>query len=184
MSHRRLVLSVAGVALAIGLAVGLMLNRPNAVERMPAQFPAISLRQASIFLRHHGQKQAELYADRVEVSRDLRYATFTGNPTAVVFDVGREILRIRGSRIVLDRHSSDVTVHGPVEVVTPQGGRVSAGTAHWSNVTQQLVFQQAVRMALGDQELMAEELTIDVGNQVLDLSGGVDIAFRVESAKP
>src|SRR5947209_3396801 len=69
MSHRSLVLTVAGGALAIGLAVGLMLNRPNAVEQTPAQFPAISLYQASIFLRHHGQKQAELHSERVEVSR-------------------------------------------------------------------------------------------------------------------
>ena len=184
MSHRSLVLTVAGGALAIGLAVGLMLNRPNAVEQTPAQFPAISLYQASIFLRHHGQKQAELHSERVEVSRDLRYATFTGNPTAVVFEAGREVLRIRGSRIVLDRQTNDVTVHGPVEVITAQGGRLSAGTAQWSNVAQQIVFQQAVMMALGDQELTAEQLTIDVGNQVLDLSGGVDIAFHMEGAKP
>ncbi len=184
MSHRSLALTVAGVALAIGLAVGLMLNRPNAVEQTPAQFPAISMQQASIFLRHHGQKQAELHSARVEVSRDLRYVTFTGNPTAVVFEAGREVLRIRGSRIVLDRRTNDVTVLGPVEVVTAQGGRVSAGTAHWSNVAQQMVFQQTVMMALGDQELTAELLTIDVGNQVLDLSGGVDIAFHMEGAKP
>src|SRR2546428_12836583 len=91
MSHRNLVLTVAGVALAIGLAVGLMLNGTNAVEQTPAQFPAISLHQASIFLRHHGQKQAELHSERVEVSRDLRYATFTGKPTAVEGEAGREV---------------------------------------------------------------------------------------------
>ena len=104
MSGRKLVLTVAGVALPVGVALGMMLQRPHAVEQTPGQPPAITLRGASIVLRHHGQKQAEVRADRVEVSRDLRYATFTGNPTVAVFDAGREVLRVRGTSIVLDRH--------------------------------------------------------------------------------
>jgi len=39
-------------------------------------------------------------------------------------------------------------------------------------------------MAQGDEELAAEQLTLDIAAQVLDLSGGADVAFRLEGAKP
>src|SRR2546426_12782755 len=103
MSGRKLVLTVAGVALPVGVALGMMLQRPHAVERTPGQLPAITLRGASIVLRHHGQKQAEVRADRVEGSRGLRYATFTGGPTGAVFAAGRAGSGVPGIRINLDR---------------------------------------------------------------------------------
>src|SRR5256885_5230713 len=98
MSGRKLVLTVAGVALPVGVALGMMLQRPHAVERTSGQLPAITLRGASIVLRHHGQKQAEVRADRVEVSRDLRYATFTGSPTVAV---DRKSTRLNSSHLVI-----------------------------------------------------------------------------------
>ena len=93
------------------------------------------------------------------------------------------MLRVRGTRIILDRQTSDVSVFGPVDVVTAQGGRLSAGEARWSNAAQQLVAQRVV-MAQGDEELAAEQLTLDIATQVLDLSGGADVAFRLGGAKP
>ncbi len=172
-------------AVLVGLGLGWILHRPPlAVEHAPAQLPAIGLQQASIVLRHRGEKQAEVRADWVEVSRDLRYVMFGGNPAIVVFSAGEDIFRIHGGRIVLDRHTSDVTVHGPVEVASPRGGYLRAGAASWINAMQRLVFEQGVTMTLDDQELTAEQVTIDVGQQVLNFSGGVDVAFYLEGAKP
>src|SRR5947209_18024198 len=88
MSGRKLVLTVAGVALPVGVALGMMLQRRHAVERTAGQLPAIALRGASIALRHRGQQQAEVRADRAEVSRALRYASFRGSAIAAGFEAG------------------------------------------------------------------------------------------------
>ncbi len=185
MFRRSALPAVAIAALVVGLALGWSLRRPpQPATPRPAQLPAIGLHQATIVLRHQGARQAEVHADRVEVSRDLRYATFSGTPTAIVFSDGRDAFRVRGSSIVLDRQTSNVLVQGPVEVTSARGERLTAGTVRWLNAARQLVFQDRVMMTAGDQELVAEELTIDVGQQTLDFSGGVDVAFRLESVKP
>jgi hypothetical protein len=85
---------------------------------------------------------------------------------------------------VLDRQTGDVAVQGPVEVVSTQGERLMAGTGRWSNAAQQLVFEQRVTMATGDQELVAEQLAIDVRQQTMEFTGAVDVAFRLEGVRP
>jgi lipopolysaccharide export system protein LptC len=145
---------------------------------------AIDLKQATIVLRHEGQTQAELRADRVEVSRDLRYATFVGNPTVVVLDQGQGTWQVGGHEIILDRQTSDVTVLGPVELASVRGGRLKAGQVRWLQAAQQLVFDQGVTMTWDGQKLLADRLTITVGQQALEFSSRVDIAFRLEGRRP
>jgi LPS export ABC transporter protein LptC len=146
-------------------------------------FAAIGLHQASIVVRRQGERQAEVRAERVSVSRDLRFATFSGAPRITVFSQEREAFRVRGSRIVLDRQTGDVSVQGPVEVVSARGERLMAGSARWIDATQHLVFEQRVTMAAGDQEVVAEQLTIDVRERTLDFSGAVEVAFRLRGMK-
>jgi hypothetical protein len=145
---------------------------------------AVDLKRASIVLRHQGELQAEIRAGRVEISRDLRYAAFVGNPTVVVFDRERGPLEVHGHTITLDRLTSEVTVEGPVELASPRAGRLTAGAARWNPVAQQLVFEQGVTATLGQQKLVAEQAVITAGREVLDLAGGVDVAFRLDGGGP
>jgi LPS export ABC transporter protein LptC len=185
MFRRNAVPTGAIAALLFGLAVGWSLRHPpQPAAQQPTQFAAIGLHQASIVVRHQGEKQAEVRAERVEVSRDFRYATFSGIPTITVFSEGHEAFHVSGGRIVLDRQTDDVVVQGPVEVTSMRGERLMAGTARWTNATQQLVFEQHVTMAVGDQELIAEQLAIDVRQQTMDFSGAVDVAFRLNGVRP
>jgi lipopolysaccharide export system protein LptC len=185
MFGHKAVLTVAIAALLFAIAVGWSLRplqQPGAQQ--PTQFLALGLHRASIVVRHQGERQAEVRAERVEVSRDLRYATFSGIPTITVFFQEREAFYVRGSRIVLDRQTGDVAVQGPVEVASMQGERLMAGTARWTSAEQQLIFEQRVTMATGDQELVAEQLAIDVRQQTMDFSGAVDVAFRLKGLSP
>jgi LPS export ABC transporter protein LptC len=177
--------TAATAALLFALAVGWSLRHPPQPDAQElTQFAAIGLHQASIVVRHEGERQAEVRAERVEVSRDLRYATFSGIPTITMFSQDREAFRVRGSRIVLDRQTGDVVVQGPVEVASMRGERLMAGAASWTNAAQQLVFEQHVTMTAGDQELIAEQLAIDVRQQTMDFSGAVDVAFRLNDVRP
>lgn len=184
MRHLRTLIPV--VALLAGAVVGWAMRQPPArePERATLSPVAISLKQAGIVLRHQGQTQAEVRADRVEVNRDMRQVTFAGNPTVVVFNQGEEPLEIHGRKILFDRQTSDVTVQGPVELVSVRGHRLTAGIARWVQATQQLIFEQGVTMTLDDQKLQAEQLTINLGQQVFEFSGRVDIAFRLGGAEP
>ena len=179
--------TVAIAALLFGFAVGWFLRHPpHPAAPQPTQFAAISLHQASIVVRHQGERQAEVRAESVEVSRDLRYATFSGIPTITVFSQGREAFYVGGSRIVLDRQTGDVVVQGPVEVASVRGEHLMAGTARWTNATQELAFERHVTLAAGagDQELVAERLAVDVRQQTMDFFGAVDVAFRLENVRP
>jgi LPS export ABC transporter protein LptC len=176
---------VAIAAVLFAIAVGWSMRAPPQTgAQQPPQFVAIGLHQASIIVRHQGERQAEVRAERVEVSRDLRYVTFSGIPTITVFSQERGAFYVRGSRIVLDRQTGDVAVQGPVEVASTQGERLMAGTARWNSAAQQLVFEQRVTMATGDQELVAEQLAIDIRQETMDFSGAVDVAFRPKGVRP
>jgi LPS export ABC transporter protein LptC len=178
------VLPAVIAALLLGLALGWSLQRsPHQAAQHLTEFAAIGLHQASIVVRHQGERQAEVKAERVTISRDLRYATFSGDPRITVFSEEREAFRVRGSRIVLDRQTGNVSVQGPVEVVSARGERLIAGSARWIDATQHLVFEQRVVMEAGDQEVVAEQLTIDVRQRTLDFSGSVDVAFRPKGVK-
>jgi LPS export ABC transporter protein LptC len=184
MFRRNVVPTVVVAALLFGLVLSWSLRHsPHQVEQHLTEFAAIGLHQASIVVRHQGERQAEVHAERVTVSRDLRYATFSGAPRIIAFSQGREVFRVRGSRIVLDRQTGDVSVQGPVEVVSARGERLMAGTGRWIDATQRLVFEQHVTMEVGDQEVVAEQLTIDVRQWTLDFSGAVDVAFRLKGVK-
>jgi lipopolysaccharide transport protein LptA len=135
-------------AAAGGVWLALVPDDPSPVSNSLA--PSVAVSRASIVLRHRGHKQAQIAADRVEVSPDGRRATFTGSPQAVWFDRDQPALVARGHRIVYDRASRDVTVDGDLHVTTRQGYDLRAPSATWS--------QEA---------------------QVVDLAGGVEVSARV-----
>lgn len=177
---RRLRLLLPVVTLLAGIAVGWFLRHPPAAEDVrPAEPPAIGLRETNIVLRHKGVKQAEVQAEHVEVSRDLRYAVFRQIAQVVLYDKGRISLRLSSDDIILDRHTNDFVARGRVEITSPQGDRLVAPEAHWINAKQQMAFPKGVRMKLGDNEVEAPRLIVDTGLQIFDLEGGVDVTFHL-----
>ncbi len=179
MHRDRLVVSVL-VALGLGAAVTWSLRPPPAPE--PAtrrEPPALSLRETSIVLRHNGEKQAEVNAAHVEVSRDLRYAVFTGIANAVLYDHGEISRWLRADQIVLDRWTNDLSIHGAIEITSPQGDRLVAPEAQWINAQQHLIFPQGVQLKIGGSVVQAARLTVDTALQTFDLDGGVDVTFHL-----
>lgn len=154
-----------------------------------AQIPAINLREARIVLRHEGERQAEIMAERVEVSRDLRYAKFLGRPTAIVFEHDHEALRLQAREIVFDRRTNDLTVAGPIEVTSPHGDRLNADSARWEAADQRLVLEnsgmliisgiasgQASQILAGDEgRLRAERLRYDAKMRAFIAEGDVHL---------
>ncbi len=119
---------------------------PGGAER-EASPPAIGLSRAGIVLRHRGRKQAEIAAERVEVSADGQTAIFTGLPRAIVF-VDDARLTATGGRIVFNRTTQDVRVEGGLRITTAQGETLTARSASW-----------------------------DQARQLVDLTGGVEVTF-------
>lgn len=116
--------------------------------------PSVALRHAGIVLRHRGEKQAEIKADRVEVSADGTTTTFTGAPRAQVFVEGRPTLLFTADRVVLNRSTQDVRVEGGIRITTARGETITAPRASWQH---------------------------EAG--VLDLVDGVEVRFPIERSR-
>jgi len=151
---RRHVLLIALALVMAGAAAWLLFGpEPGRVGRSPAT-PSVGLRGAAITLRHRGQKQAEIAADRIEVSADGRTATFAGSPRAQVFVGGRPELVLTADRVELDRVTSDVRVEGGIQITTSRGEVITAPRAFWKQ-----------------------------GTGVLDLVDGVEVRFPVDGRR-
>ena len=151
--RRHVPLIVLALIMAGAAAWLLLVPEPGGIRRSPAT-PSVGLRHAAITLRQRGQKQAEIAADRVEVSADGRTATFAGSPRAKVFVGGRSELVLTADRVELDRVTSDVRVEGGIRITTARGETITAPRASWKQ---------------------------DTG--VLDLLGGVEVRFPVDGRR-
>lgn len=151
--RRHLILVVLAVVVAGTAAWLLLVPEPGRGGRSPAT-PSVGLRRAAITLRHRGQKQAEIAADRVEVSADGRTATFAGSPRAQVFVGGRAALTLTADRVEFDRATSDVRVDGGIVITTSRGEVITAPRGTWEQAT-----------------------------GVLDLLDGVEVRFPVDSQR-
>lgn len=174
--------------LLAGLSVGAKWrSAPTPALNPPAPaVPRISigLDDATLVLRQRGVRQAEIRAERVTVSRDLRTARFVGITQAMVYDRAGETLRISAAEILLDRQTNDLRIRGPVVITSPRGYELTASDAEWHDARQQMIFPRGVQVRYRDQTLRAGRLVVDAGLTSFELSGGVDIAFRLEAPPP
>ncbi|HEU5299259.1 MAG TPA: LPS export ABC transporter periplasmic protein LptC [bacterium] len=179
---------LVAVVLLLGGAAGVVLwLRPVPVPAPAAGGPpqiSLGLREGAIVLRHKGVKQAEIRARRVIVSADLHYARLTDIARATIYDKGTPAFELAAREIVMDRRTSDLEIQGPVVVTTTQGYELTAPAARWHHARQQVVFPRGVRITRGPDEIRAGSLVIDGALQTFDLSGGVDITFRLGEAPP
>lgn len=186
---RRLLLVIgAGAVLLAALSVGWRWrSAPTPAHGPPAPpVPRISigLDDATLVLRHKGIRQAEIRAERITVSRDLRSARFTGITRATVYDQAGETLRVTAAEILLDRQTNDLRIRGPVVITSPRGYELTASDAQWHDAGQQMVFPSGVQVRYKGQTLRAGRLVVDAGLTSFVLSGGVDIVFRLEATPP
>lgn len=136
MNARRVaVLAAFAAAAAAGTALWLA-HSPSPAVPEPAKQAAVRMSGAQIVLRQQGEKQAEITADRVEVSGDQRTTTFTGRPSAVIHLDGVPALTATGGRIVLDRQDGSVRIKGGLRITTVRGETLSAPDAAWNPATQ------------------------------------------------
>ena len=175
------------VTVAVCLLAGWYVWRRPVLEQRPTVLSApaaIGLGKAELVLRHKGEKQAEVLAERVEVSRDLQYATFKGIPRAILYDRGQASLRLRADEIVLNRQTNDLLVRGDIEISSPQGDQLRAPEARWVAARQRLVFQRGIWLKIAESEVRASRLVVDLGLQSLELEGRVDVTFRIKGGVP
>jgi LPS export ABC transporter protein LptC len=186
---RRVLLGIAAGAVLLGaLSVGWRWHAasppPQRSPVPPAPRISIGLDDATLVLRHRGVRQAEIRAQHVTVSRDLRSARFTGITQATVYDRAGEALHVTAAEILLDRQTNDLRIRGPVVITSPRGYELTASDAQWHDARQQMVFPHGVQVRHGSQTLRAGRLVVDAGLTSFELSGGVDIVFRLEAAPP
>ncbi len=124
------------VALAAVGAAAWLAWAPDPRDPEPSPQAAVRISRAQIVLRQQGEKQAEITADRVEVSGDQRTTTFTGRPSAVIHLDGVPALTATGGRIVLDRQDGSVRIKGGLRIATTRNETLSAPEAAWNPATQ------------------------------------------------
>lgn len=175
----------------VAAAIGLLLARQAwRVRPVSPPTPTVSssaaadVHGATLVLRHQGQIRAEVHAGRVEVSRDLRFATFKDGPRATLYDRGRVALHVRADEFVVDRQTNNLKARGHLVLTSPQGFQLTAPEAVWVTAQQQLVFPAGIEVRAKDTVIQAARLVVDVGLQSLLLEGGVDITFRLAGGIP
>ncbi|MGQ0548478.1 MAG: LPS export ABC transporter periplasmic protein LptC [Armatimonadota bacterium] len=152
---RRRLAAVLGVALlGVAGAVWLTASSEPAEPEPKVALPSTGISHASIVLRQRGRKQAEIAAERVEVSPDGRTTVFSGRPKVVVFEEDAARLTMTGNRIVYDRATQDVKVEGSLRVTTSEGETLNAPSASW-----------------------------DHRKQIMDLTGPVEVTFPLRRVR-
>mgnify|MGYP000179825658 CR=1 FL=1 len=177
----------AGASLGWSAAWSRRAPAPAAVAPTPVATPpppGVAIRGAALILRHRGRRQAEVRADRVEVSADTRFARFRGIRQATLYRGGAPALHLRAREIVLDRATDDFTVLGDLEITTPQGDRMRAPEARWSAARRTLTFPRGVDVAIGGHRVRAARLVVDLALETLHLEGGVDVTFALDGSLP
>lgn len=176
---------VAVVLVAAGAAA--LWLRPASVPAPLGQAPppqvSLGLREGDIVLWNKGVKQAEIRAGRVSISADLHHARLTEIARATIYDKGAPAIELAAREIVMDRRTSDLEIRGPVVVTTTEGHRLTAPAARWRHAVQQVVFPQGVHITRGRDEIRAGRLVIDGTLETFELTGGVEIAFHLESSR-
>lgn len=155
---------------------------PAALRPSPIPAPpplALNIRGASLVVRRAGQKQAEVQAERVEVSRDLRFARFAGVARVTIYDHGRVVVRGAADEILLDRRTDDLRARGRVELTSPAGYRLTTAEVSWIAAEQRLVFPAGIAVQSRDSVIRAGRLVIDLGRQEFLLEGDVAVTFRL-----
>jgi hypothetical protein len=126
------------VALALVLAGGIawlvVAPEPGRLGRAPST-PSVGLRGAAITLRHRGQRQAEIAAERIEVSADGRTATLMGASRARLFLEDGQELVLTAQHLVFDRQTADVRAEGGIVIATSRGEIITAPRASWTQGT-------------------------------------------------
>jgi lipopolysaccharide transport protein LptA len=180
---RRLAAVVLGLAAATALTWWLARVELIVPERPPDPV-SVRVRQATIVVRHRGTRQAEIAADRVDVSADRRLTTFEGKTRAVFYEGGAPAVTATGGRIVLDRVTQSVRVDGGLRLTTPGGETLTARNASWNqesrvielsgDVTAQAVAPPAAGSSTpGMGQLRADHIRYDTRTRVITASGNV-----------
>jgi hypothetical protein len=148
-------LGILGILIVIAAAAWEMAAPDRSVPDRRPERVAVRVSEASIVLRNGGAKQAEIAADRVELSADRQTTTLTGRPRAVIYIGGAPAMTATGGRIVVLRQGQTVRVEGGLRIVTDKGETLSARAATW-----------------------------DQASQVVDLTGDVEITFPIRTSLP
>lgn len=96
---------------------------------------AVRLTGATVVLRRNGARQAEIAAERVEVSADRRTTAFAGHPRVVFFEYGEPTVSANASRIVLDNPSRFVRAEGGLRISTVGGDMLTAQSGFLEEAT-------------------------------------------------
>ncbi len=126
-------LSLGGLVLVLAAAAGVwwIAHTDQLDAERPPEPVALRVTDATIVLRHQGAKQAEITADRVEVSADRQVTTFTGRTRAVFFEGDAPSLTLTGGRIIYDRTRQAVRVEGGLSITTARGETLRAQAGTW-----------------------------------------------------
>lgn len=132
----RRLLVVAAILGVVGGAAWWFVRAEGPVTEPPREPVSLRVLDARLVVRRLGVRQAEIEAERVEVSADRRTTTFTGRPRMTLFVGDRPVLTAAGERIMYDRSTQAVRAEGGLRLTTPDGAALVARTAAWNAESQ------------------------------------------------
>jgi len=168
--------------LAVGFVWALRLEPgprpPQPTPQVPVQLQAEETR---LVIRHKGSAQVDLRARRVEVTPDQQRATLQDVQRATVFREGREFLRVRADRIVLNRKTNNFMATGGVEVTSTDGDWLRAPSLVYRNAEGVLVFPEGVEFQIRGNRARARTLRYYVQRDVVEMEGSVDVQLDLRT---
>ncbi len=149
----------------------------------PQPTPPVTLKATSprVVVRHRGTPQVDLRAREAEVTPDQKQATLLDVGRAVVFRDGKEFLKVRARRIVLNRQTGNFVATDGVEITAPNGDWLRAPEVAYDNTRSVLVFPKGVEFQIKGNHARARTLRYYVQKDVVEMEGDVDIRIDVRS---
>lgn len=126
---------------------------------------AISLRNTKLVGRSQCSEIWRFEAQRIDLSRDRRVATFSDISRGVLLQDGREIALLSAGRAVYDTLTQDVNVPGSAEISIRNGPVFKAHNIRWSAGDSRIICQEGIKATFNGSTLLGDSLVADLNHK-------------------
>lgn len=131
---------------------------------------------------HKGEKQWEIKAEYVKVSKDRRITTFHKIISGTFYKDNKKVANFKAEKAVYDSLTSSLEVSGNIEITARDNLKINTSCIIWDGNKKILYTDSPVFLTFGNSSVVASSLVARNGIEIVDLKD-VFITLEVEEAK-
>jgi hypothetical protein len=122
----------------------------------------IRFKGATLVGRSDGKKVWQINAKSIDISKDRRFATFTGLTHGLLLRDDKKVASLSADRVVYNILSRDVSTPGTAEMKIVNGPSFKVHKVYWSGRKSRLFCEGGVDAVIGASTMHGDRLTADL----------------------